>query len=149
VASQEQSYTTEVAASPADCYAVITDFPAYPRWSSAVCLAEVRQHHPDGTAKQVQMELDIKIRRIRYVLEYQHEPPTRLTWSLVEGDVKGIEGSYVFEEISTDRTQVTCTQAVDVGFWVPGFLRSIFERQALKDSVEEFKREIEARTGRG
>jgi len=146
---EQQSYTTEVAASPATCYEVITDFPAYPRWSAAVCRAEVRAQYEDGAAKQVEMELDIKIRRIRYVLEYQHQPPTRLTWSLVEGDVKGIEGSYVFEEIGQDRARVTCTQAVDIGFWVPGFLRSIFERQALKDSVEEFKREIEARTGRG
>jgi len=145
---QEQSYTTEIAASPADCYAVITDFPAYPRWSSAVSAAQVREHHPDGTAKQVQMELDIKIRRIRYVLEYCHEPPARLSWSLVEGDVKAVEGSYVFEEAGPSSTRVTCTQAVDIGFWVPGFLKSIFERQALRDSVEEFKREVEARQSR-
>jgi len=149
VSLEEQSYTTEVAASPADCYAVITDFSSYPRWSSAVSVAEVRQHHPDGAAKQVQMELDIKIRRIRYVLEYHHEPPTRLTWSLVEGDVKAVQGSYVFEEAGQDRTQITCTQAVDIGFWVPGFLKSKFERQALKDSVEEFKHEVEARQIRG
>jgi hypothetical protein len=79
------------------------------------------------------------------VLEYRHDPPARLTWSLVEGDIKGVEGSYLFEEVGPGRTQMTCTQAVDIGFWVPGFLKSLFESQALKESVEELKREVEAR----
>jgi ribosome-associated toxin RatA of RatAB toxin-antitoxin module len=143
---EEQSYTTEAAATPADCYAVITDFAAYPDWSGAICSAEVRERYPDGSAKQVQMELDMKIRRVHYVLEYQHEPPGRLQWFMVEGDVKAIEGSYLFEDAGTGHTRITCTQAVDVGFWIPGFLRRIFEQQALKDSVEELKTEVEART---
>lgn len=144
MALEGQTYTTTVAASPSDCFAVITNFAAYPEWSSAVRAATVRDHHSDGLAKQVEMELDIKIRRIRYTLEYRYEPPTRLMWHLVGGDLKGVEGSYVFEEVSSGCTQVTCTQAVDVGFWIPGFLRSVFEQQALRDSVEEFKRAVEA-----
>jgi hypothetical protein len=34
---------------------------------------------------------------------------------------------------------------VDVGFWIPGPLRRIFERQALRESVLEFKAEAERR----
>lgn len=146
MALQGQTYTTTVAASPSDCFAVITNFPAYPNWSSAVRSTTVRAAHPDGIAKQVEMELDIKVRRIRYTLEYCYDPPTRLEWHLVAGDIKGVEGAYVFEEISPGCTQVTCTQAVDVGFWIPGFLRSVFEQQALRDSVEEFKRAVEAQS---
>ncbi len=142
---QEQSYTTTASATPADCFAVITDFDSYPRWSSAICAARVRERYPDGSVKQVQMELDMKIKTVRNVLEYRHEPPSRLAWSLVEGDVKGVEGSYRFEEAEPGRTRMTCTQAVDIGFWVPGFLKSLFESQALRDSVEELKREVEAR----
>jgi ribosome-associated toxin RatA of RatAB toxin-antitoxin module len=145
MAGQRQSYSTTVAASAADCFAVITDFAAYPHWSSPIRATDVRQRYPDGLAKQVEMELDMKIRRIRYVLEYQYEPPARLTWVLVEGDLKAVEGSYVFEEAGQGRTEVTCTQAVDIGFWVPGFLLGLFERQALRDTVEEFKQEVEAR----
>ena len=146
---QEQSYTTTVAATPAECFAVITDFNSYSRWSSAICGATVRAHHPDGTPKQVEMQLDMKIRTIRYVLEYRHEAPTRLTWSLVEGDIKAVQGSYLFEEVGSGRTEMTCTQGIEIGFWVPGFLKSLFESQALKDSVEELKREVEARQQAG
>jgi ribosome-associated toxin RatA of RatAB toxin-antitoxin module len=146
---QQQSYTTTVAASPQACFTVITDFDSYTRWSSAIRAATVRERHPDGMPKQVEMQLDMKIRTIRYVLEYQHEPPTRLTWSLVDGDIKAVEGSYLFEEVAPGRTQMTCTQGVDIGFWVPGFLKSLFESQALKDSVDELKREVEARQQAG
>jgi len=145
VALQRQRYTTEIAAGVTDCFAVITDFPAYPNWSGAVRTATVRECYPDGLPKRVEMEIDIKIRRIRYVLEYRYEPPAHLAWTLVEGDLQAVEGSYDFEEQDTGRTSVTCTQGVDIGFWIPGFLRSIFEAQALRDSVEEFKREVESR----
>ncbi len=147
MALEQQRYTTTIAASAAACFAVITDFPAYPTWSSAISSTIVQEQYPDGLAKQVEMVLDIKVRSIRYVLEYRYERPNRLTWNLVEGDVKGVEGSYVFQEAAPDRTEVTCAQAVDVGFWIPGFLRSVFERQALQDSVEDFKRAVESRRG--
>ena len=73
-------------------------------------------------------------------------PPRRLQWSLVEGDVKAVVGSYLFEDAGAGRTRITCTQAVDVGFWIPGFLRRVFEQHALKESVEELKTAVEARS---
>jgi ribosome-associated toxin RatA of RatAB toxin-antitoxin module len=148
VSLQRQSYTTQVSAGPDACFAVITDFGAYPRWSGAVRRTQVHERYPDGLAKRVEMELDIKIRRIRYTLEYTYTPPTHLTWRLVEGDLKAVEGSYDFAEVAPGRTAVTCTQGVDIGFWIPGFLRSIFEQQALRESVEEFKRAVETDRGR-
>ena len=117
------------------------------QWSAAICKTEVRDRYPDGLARQVEMELDIKLRKIRYVLEYRYERPTRLTWTLVEGDVKAVTGTYSFEVLKPGNTRMTCTQAIDIGFWIPGFLRGIFERQALKDSVDELKTEIEKRLG--
>lgn len=145
---EQQSYRTEVDADAATCFAVITDFSTYPTWSGAVRRTHVHERYPDGLPKRVEMELDIKIRRIRYTLEYRYTPPTHLTWCLVDGDLKAIEGSYDFAEVAPGRTAVTCTQGVDIGFWIPGFLRSIFEQQALRDSVEEFKHAVETRGGR-
>jgi ribosome-associated toxin RatA of RatAB toxin-antitoxin module len=145
MALEQQTYTTSIRADPAACFAVITDFDAYPQWSSAVRRTRVLEHHPDGLAKRVEMELDITIRRIRYVLEYRYEPPGRLTWKMAEGDLRGVEGVYTFEPAGPGRTQVTCSQAVDVGFWIPGFLRHTFEQHALRTSVEEFRQAVETR----
>ncbi len=144
VSDYRQTYSTEVAASVDDCFAVLTDFETYPAWSSPITACRVLERYADGRARRVEFNLDMTLKTIRYVLEYTWDPPRGGDWRLVEGDVRGVEGSYRFEPAGT-RTKATCTQAVDLGFWVPGFIRSTFERKALHDSVEEFRRAAETR----
>jgi hypothetical protein len=107
----------------------------------------VVDRHPDGLARRVAFALDMTVKTLRYVLEYTFDPPHGATWRMVEGDVKSVEGSYRFEPAG-ERTKATCTQAIDIGFWVPGPIRRPIEQKALRDSVEEFKKAVEARTGR-
>jgi hypothetical protein len=145
MAEAEQSYTAEVNASIDDCCAVLLDFERYPQWSGPTTAARVLQRDADGRAHHVEMTLDMKIRNVRYVLEYSYEMPSRATWRLVEGDVTAIDGSYTFEKLDEQHTRATCRQSVDLGFWVPGPLRRLIERQALRDSVLEFKGEAERR----
>jgi hypothetical protein len=142
-----QTYSTEVAGTAADCFAVLCDFAEYPHWSTPVKECQVVDRHPDGLARRVAFALDMTVKTLRYVLEYQFDPPHGATWHLVEGDVKSVEGSYRFEPAG-DRTRATCTQAIDIGFWVPGPIRRPLEQKALRDSVEEFKKAVEARAGR-
>ena len=144
MAEVRQSYSTTVARTVDECFTVLTDFEAYPQWSSVIRKCRVLERHPDGLAKRVEFTLDMTIKTIRYVLDYAWERPHGATWHLVEGDVKDVEGSYRFDETPAGVT-ATCTQAVDLGFWVPGFIRSLAEAKALRDSVEEFKRAVETR----
>ena len=139
-----QSYSTTVAGTVEDCFGVLTDFDRYPRWSSVIKKCRVLERHPSGLAKRVEFILDMTIKTIRYVLEYEYDPPRGATWRLVEGDVKDVEGSYQFVDTPSG-VKATCSQAVDLGFWVPGFIRSLAEAKALRDSVEEFKRAVETR----
>lgn len=145
MAEAEQSYTTEIDADIDACCAVLLDFERYPEWSGPTTAATVIDRHPDGRARRVEMILDMKIRNVRYVLEYEYDLPREARWKLVEGDVSGVVGSYAFETIDDTHTRATCSQAVDLGFWVPGPLRRLIERQALRDSVLEFKAEAERR----
>ncbi len=140
-----QEFSTEVAASVRDCFAAITDFDTYPRWSSSVQQIRVLDRYPDGLARRVEFRISITIKTLRYVLEYQYEPPTGLTWRAVEGDIDAIEGAYEFEKLSARQTRATCRQAVSIGFWVPGPIRALLERSAVQQSVEEFKVEVETR----
>jgi len=144
VAEVRQSYSTTVAGTVDDCFAVLTDFEAYPQWFSVIKKCRVLERHPDGLAKRVEFILDMTIKTIRYVLDYAYERPVGATWRLVEGDVKDVEGSDHFDETPSGVT-ATCSQAIDLGFWVPGFIRSLAEAKALRDSVEEFKRAVETR----
>jgi hypothetical protein len=139
-----QSYSTDVRASAAECFAVLTDFEAYPLWSGPVTECRILDRHPDGLPRRVAFALDMTLKTVRYVLEYAWEPPHAARWRLVEGDVRDVQGSYAFEE-TDGRTTATCSQSVDVGFWIPGPIRRTFERKALRDSVEEFKTAVESR----
>ncbi len=140
----EQEFTAEFAVSVPQCFATIIDFDQYPRWFSTVESTQVLQRYPNGLAKRVALRVDMKIKTIGYVLEYKYDKPTGLTWKAVEGDLESIEGSYLFEKLSAKRSRVTCRQAVAIGFWVPGPLRALIERQALKQSVLEFKAAAES-----
>ena len=140
----EQEFTTEVDASVQQCFATITEFEKYPEWFSSIQHTAVVDRHPDGLGKQVEFSIDMKLKSIRYVLEYAYEKPARLTWHSIDGDVESIHGSYLFEKLGPQRSRVTCRQAIAVGFWVPGPIRKVLEASALRQSVLEFKAAAEA-----
>jgi uncharacterized membrane protein len=142
--SGEQEFATEVNASVQQCFATITTFERYPDWFSTIQDAKVLDRHPSGLGKCVEFRIDMRLKLIRYVLEYEYAKPTRLTWRSVDGDIEAIEGAYRFEKLGPNLSRASCRQAISLGFWVPGPLRSIMERQALKQSVLEFKAAAEA-----
>lgn len=139
-----QSYSTEIEADVERCIDVLLDFERYPAWSGPITEARVLERDAERRGRVVAFGLDMKIRTVRYTLAYEYELPGRARWALVEGDLSRVEGEYRFEPLAPGRTRATCSQEVDVGFWVPGPLRRVFEKQALRDSVEDFKRAVES-----
>lgn len=135
----EQEFSTEVHASVAQCFATITAFEQYPKWFSTIERTKVLDRHPNRLARRVEYYIDMKLKTVRYVLQYEYDRPTHLSWKSVDGDIEAIEGSYDFEKLGAALSRATCRQAVSLGFWVPGPLRSIMERHALQQSVLEFK----------
>jgi len=139
MSAERQEFTTDVEASVQQCFATITTFEKYPTWFSSVEKTAVLDRYRNGLAKRVRLHVNMKIRTVSYVLQYEYDRPTRMTWNAVEGDLESIEGGYVFERLAPKLSRVTCHQTVSVGFWIPGPLRALIERQALKQSVLEFK----------
>jgi len=97
--SGEQKFSTEIAASVDQCFATITDFERYPDWFSSIERSRVLEHYPDGLAKRVEFHIDMKLKTIRYVLEYCYDKPTHLTWKAVDGDIDAVAGDYRFEKL--------------------------------------------------
>ncbi|MBU6282284.1 SRPBCC family protein [bacterium] len=145
MSATRKTHTAVIDADVEACIAVLADFENHPRWSTPVLRAAILSCDEEGRGRNVAFQLDMKIRRISYVLEHTYDLPHRISWNLVEGDVAGVKGSYEFEPIGPGRTRATCTQIVDIGFWIPGPLRRLFEEQALADAVGEFKHEVERR----
>jgi len=143
-ASDAQEFTAEIAASVDQCFAAIIQFEKYPKWFSPIERIKVLDRYPDELARRVEIHINIRIKTIRYVLEYAYEKPTHLTWEAVDGDIEAIEGSYAFDRLGPKKTRATCRQAVSLGFWLPGPIRGLMEHQALKQSVLEFKAAAEA-----
>ena len=135
----EQEFSTEVGASVTQCFNTLVDFDAYPEWSSPIQSTAVLERYSNKLARLVEFELDMKLRTVRYVLEYEYEKPHRLVWQSRDGDVESVEGSYTLEKLGPKKTRATCRQKIVLGFWVPGPIRSMIERSALKQSVLEFK----------
>ena len=148
MADAKQSQSIEIEATPEQCFETIVDFADYPNWSSVIVATSVADAYPDGLPRRVRFELDMKVRTVRYTLDYAYERPRLVEWKLAEGDVESVEGSYRFEPAGKGRTRATCEQAVSVGFWIPGPIRRIAEKKALEDSVREFKAAVEKRVKR-
>ena len=140
-----QEVAVEVDASPADCFEAILDFERYPEWSSSIQSARILERDAAGVGRRVEFHIDMKIRSVRYVLEYTYKRPSELTWHSVDGDVQSIEGRYRFRKLGPQRTEASCRQEIQLGFWLPGMLRKLAERTALRQSVDEFKADVERR----
>lgn len=137
---------TEVVAAPIDvCFDVLIDFARYPDWFRMIETSRILESDPASDTFTVAYELHAIVKTIRYTLAYVGKRPDELTWKMVAGDLAAIVGSYKLVELEPGLTEATCTQALDVGFWVPGPLRRIFEQSALADSVREFKQAAEER----
>lgn len=141
---EKQSHT-EVVEAPIDvCFDTVVDFVRYPEWFGPISTAVVVKADPSKGLWTVKYGLDMVIKTVRYTLSYRGKRPGELSWTLVDGDVRAVEGTYEFVELEPGLTEATCRQAVDIGFWIPGPIRRTFEKTAVADSVREFKAAAEA-----
>ena len=98
----------------------------------------------EGRGREVAFEIDAKVRTIRYRLRYSYEPPHRIAWDYVEGDVKDVDGEFVLEDRGDGTTLATYSLALDAGVWMPGPLRKVLSDQVMKGAVEDLKRRVES-----
>ena len=114
------------------------DFSSYPEWSSNV--ESIRLLGDDV----VEFSIDAKVKKVRYVLRYFFEEPTRVWWEYVEGDIKSVEGEYRFEPAGDGRTRMTYRLTMDPGAFLPGPIKKVLVNVVMKGSVEDLKRHVEA-----
>jgi uncharacterized membrane protein len=136
----------DIDATAEEIFELATDFETYPEWNSAIRQVKVTERDDQGRAIKVWMEVDAKLKVVTYTLGYDYsEAPEAFSWSLLEGDVKQLDGSYRFDEFG-DVTDVTYEMAVDPGFPIPSFLKRQGERQVVKSALEGLKKRVESRT---
>ncbi len=110
---------------PAELYAVVTDFPSYPRLfpeMKAVRVLSGAEAPAAGGTARVEFRLQIVL-PVRYVLDLTCDPKARaIDWTFVEGEiVTHSVGSWRLAP-EGDGTAVTYRVSLDVKAPVPGFV---------------------------
>jgi ribosome-associated toxin RatA of RatAB toxin-antitoxin module len=87
-----------VAASPDRFFELVADFARYPEFVPGVKAARVRPG-PAGGPVDVEYEIDLGVKTIRYVLRHLLDRPRGMTWSLLSSDwMKVSNGSWRLDD---------------------------------------------------
>jgi ribosome-associated toxin RatA of RatAB toxin-antitoxin module len=138
------THSVLIDAEPAVCFEAITAYETFPEWQAAVKEVDVLSRTKDGRGRDVRFHIDAKVRQVSYTLRYSYEPPHVITWEYVEGDVKSVDGKYVFEDQGNGTTRATYSLDIDAGVWLPRRVKKMLTDQVMKRSVEDLKRRVES-----
>jgi len=106
---------------------VVVDYERYPEFVPGIKACRVRTV---GDEKHVEYDLDLGLRRIRYVLRHEELRPSRVTWSLVSGEVlKVSNGSW---ELAAEGERTRARYSVDIQIARPPLVP-----QALLDRLSD------------
>lgn len=88
---------------------LVVDYARYPEFVPGIKACSVRKV---GGETHVEYDLDLGLRRIRYVLKHEEERPGRVAWSLVSGEVlKVSNGSW---ELTPQGDKTRARYSVDI-----------------------------------
>ncbi len=129
--------------SPQECFSALVDYDTFPEWQRAVKGTEVLTRYRDGKGKEVEFEIDAKVKTIRYTLDYSYEEPHLISWRYVEGDVRDVDGEFVFEERGDGTTLATYALSLDPGLWLPGRMLTMLNEHVMHGAMEDLKHRVE------
>ncbi|HSD22356.1 MAG TPA: SRPBCC family protein [Anaeromyxobacter sp.] len=128
---------------------LVIDYPSYPEFVPGIHGCRVKAAGVGG--KEVEYELDVGVKKIRYLLRHVEERPRRVVWSLVSGEwMKVSSGSWELEDAG-GKTRARYT--VDIQIAKPALVpQAIVDRVAdeltrvqLPRTLDAFKRRAESR----
>jgi ribosome-associated toxin RatA of RatAB toxin-antitoxin module len=142
--ADQASSSITINAKPADIMGVIADFPAYPDWAGFIKKAEVVEESDDGRARHVHFVLDAGVIKDDYVLEYEWDDDSKVSWHLVKGGVlKGMDGTYALSDAGGGATKVDYRLAVDLKIPMIGLIRRKAEKVIIDTALKELKKRVE------
>ena len=133
----------EIEAPPQRCFEALLDYESFPEWQRAVKSVEVLSRDSEGRGKEVEFEIDAKVRSIRYTLDYSYEEPHLVSWRYVAGDVRDVDGELVLEDQGEGVTLATYSLRLDPGVWLPGKLATMLSEQVMHGALEDLKHRVE------
>jgi ribosome-associated toxin RatA of RatAB toxin-antitoxin module len=129
------------------CWAIVEDVPSAPEWQNGLIQMDVIERDEQGRALVCDAVSDAKLRKVQTRVRFTYEEPTRLSWSMVEGELDSMEGSWQLEDLGGGRTHVTYALAVDpgpVGALVRGPIERIARSILVSGRAKELGKRVSA-----
>lgn len=131
---------------PEQVFEVLADYARYPEFVPGIKGCRVL---PGRSAREVEYELDLGLKRIKYVLRHVETRPTRITWSLVSGEMMKVSnGEWA---LSPEGESTRARYTVDIQISKPPLIpQSVIDRVSdeltrvqLPKTLEAFKARVE------
>jgi ribosome-associated toxin RatA of RatAB toxin-antitoxin module len=123
------SSSAEVDAPIERCWALVEDVAIAPEWQGGLERMDVVERDGEGRLLIADALSDAKLRKVKTRVQFNYAGPTRLSWTMIEGELDSLEGSWALEDLGGGRTRVTYTLAVDPGS-IPRLVRGPIEAAA-------------------
>lgn len=145
--ADEATQRTEIDASPARVWQVLTDFAGYPVWAHDLKSAAVVAEDAGGRGVDVAFRAAAMGRSTSYTLRYDYgKAPDVLSWELVEGDLtRKLDGYYelIPVEGEPDRTEVVYHLVAELAIPLPGFVKRRAESLITTAALRHLKAHLE------
>lgn len=130
---------------PDHCFAVLSDFDAYPQWAADIKSVKVEERDERGNATLVTFRAAAFGRSTSYTLRYDYsEAPSKLSWRQERGDItRRLDGSYELLPAGGGATEIIYTLVVDLVVPLPGFVKRRAEGRIMGTALRELKARVE------
>jgi hypothetical protein len=130
---------------PEHCYAVLTDFEAYPEWAADIKAVSVDERDEAGRPTRVTFRAAAFGRSTSYTLLYDYsEAPHALSWIQVDGDLtRRLDGAYLLDAAGDEATDIRYALTVDLKVPLPGFVKRRAEGRITGTALRELKARVE------
>jgi uncharacterized protein YndB with AHSA1/START domain len=135
----------EIDAPLAQVWALIEDVASIPEWQGAVDSMRTLERDGEGRPALCESSSDAKVTTIKSTLRFTYEPPTRLSWTQVSGDLRSLHGAWTLQDLGGGRTRATITMDADTGFRLGLLVRGPAERLLRGLLVDARPSELKAR----
>jgi ribosome-associated toxin RatA of RatAB toxin-antitoxin module len=105
----------EVPASIERCWSVVEDLSRAPEWQQGLSSVTVVERDPEGRPLVCDTVIDAKFRQVGCRVRCSFEPPRRMSFERISGDIPALRGSWELESLGPERTRAVYALAVDPG----------------------------------
>ncbi len=120
------------------------DIASYTDWATGIKSVEVLDSAADGRVQRARFVVDGMVKEISYVLTYSYNEPNEISWTAEPGDdIAEMIGSYRFQPLEGDKTEVVYALRAVPAFTIPGFLRRQAEKQVVGTALRGLRKRVE------